>query len=251
MQFYMAATYHLVSHHPMRLKFHNLFLVVLPISLGLTLSSCTSPTQPEHRIIELQAQAWHEVNNDEAVATLYTQQQAGNPQQLNQLIQQKLNTAFAIAKKYPSVKISSGQQNTSPIYNQRQRITGWTTHAEIILKSTDLKSVSELLGILQDQLMLQSLQFQVSTQQRKQVENQLITEVSKIFQQRATIAQQAWHSSNHELVRFKILSNSQSTQPIIYQSAMGDAAATASAPTPMQAGQSQIIVEATGSVQLK
>ncbi len=37
----------------MRLKFRDLFLGVLPISLGLTLSSCTSPTQPEHRVIEL------------------------------------------------------------------------------------------------------------------------------------------------------------------------------------------------------
>lgn len=235
----------------MHLKFRAIALIFITVSAGLSLMACTPSSQQEHRIIELQAQAWHDVNNDEAVAILYTQQQAANPQQLNQQIQQKLNSAFDIAKKYPSVKVSSGQQNTSPTYNQRQRITGWTTHAEIILKSTDLKAVSELLGILQDQLMLQSLQFQVSTQQRERVENQLISEVSKTFQQRAAIAQQAWQSSHYELVRFKILSNTQSTQPVIYQTAMADAAAPASAPVPMQAGQSQIIVEAIGSVQLK
>ncbi|MDR9778341.1 hypothetical protein RJJ65_38025, partial [Rhizobium hidalgonense] len=101
--------------------------------------------------------------------------------------------------------------------------------------------------------MLQSLQFQVSTQQREQVENQLITEVSKTFQQRATIAQKAWNASNYDLVKLKILSNTQTTQPFMYQSAAvaTDAAANAASPAPMQAGQSQIVVEAVGSIQLK
>mgnify|MGYP003606213408 CR=1 FL=1 len=236
----------------MALKFYKTALVLVSsFSLGLT--ACTPFRQVDQRVVELQAQAHHEVNNDEAVATLYTQQQANNPQQLNTLIQKKLNTAFEIAKKYPSVKVSSGQQNTSPIYSNHQRITGWSTYAEVILKSTDLKAVSELLGILQDELMLQSLQFQVSTQQREQVENQLITEVSKTFQQRATIAQKAWNASNYDLVKLKILSNTQTTQPFMYQSAAvaTDAAANAASPAPMQAGQSQIVVEAVGSIQLK
>lgn len=223
--------------------------LILIMSLSTILAACSSTTQPERRIIELQAQASHEVNNDEAVAILYTQQQAANPQQLNQLIQQKLSSAFDAAKKYPSVKVSSGSQNTSPIYNQAQRITGWTTHAEIIVKSTDLKSVSELLGTLQDQLMLQSLQFQVSTQQREQVESKLISEVSQKFQQRAAIAQKAWQSSDYELVKFKILSNTQSNNPIMQQRVMlaTDAASNAA---PIQAGQSQIVVEAIGSIHL-
>lgn len=226
--------------------------IILMMSLTAALTACSTSNQPDHRVIELQAQAWHEVNNDEAVAILYTQQQAANPQQLNQLIQQKLNTAFDAAKKYPTVKVSSGSQNTSPIYNQNQRITGWTTHAEIILKSTDLKSVSELLGILQDQLMLQSLQFQVSTQQREDVESKLIAEVSQKFQQRATIAQKAWQSTDYELVKFKILSNTQSNNPIMHQNAAAYAtdAESAAAPAPIQAGQSQIVVEAVGSIQL-
>jgi predicted secreted protein len=186
------------------------------------------------------------------VAILYTQQQAANPQQLNQLVQQKLTAAFDAAKKYPTVKVSSGSQNTAPIYNQSQRITGWTTHAEIILKSTDLKSVSELLGTLQDQLMLQSLQFQVSSQQREKVESELISAVSKKFQQRATIAQKSWQASDYELVKFKILSNTQTSNPMMQQRVMlaTDAAAEASSPAPIQAGQSQIVVEAIGSIQL-
>jgi predicted secreted protein len=226
--------------------------LLLMMSLTAILTACSTSNQPDHRIIELQAQASHEVNNDEAVAILYTQQQAANPQQLNQLVQQKLTAAFDAAKKYPTVKVSSGSQNTAPIYNQSQRITGWTTHAEIILKSTDLKSVSELLGTLQDQLMLQSLQFQVSSQQREKVESELISAVSKKFQQRATIAQNPSQASDYEVVKFKIWSNTQTSNPMMQQRVMlaTDAAAEASSPAPIQAGQSQIVVEAIGSIQL-
>lgn len=222
----------------------------------LGLVACGSNTATELSIprIQLQAEASREVQNDQIEAVLYTESTASSAAQLNQQINQITAQSLALAGQYPNVQISSGNRYTQPIYSQRQKITGWNGRAEILLKSTDLEAASGLIAKLQEQLHLQSVGFTVSEKQRQAVQEALITEVSQTFQQRAKIAQEAWRASDFRMIEFNIQTQpNQPLQPLAYAS---DAAANASAEATQASlpvfavGQSQVVVQAVGTIAL-
>ena len=211
-------------------------------------------TPAERGMVNLQTEVSREVQNDEMRATLYTEQSNKNPTTLANQISQSINSAMTAAKRYPNVSVKSTGQSTYPIYDDKNRLTTWRSRSEIELKSTDFRAMSELMAQLQEQLQLGGVSFNVSTQQRKTVENELLTELTQAFKQRATILQTAWGSSGYELVNLTINTENQQHYPPAVMMARGSAdmmmepkVATQS----VEAGNSRIQISANGTVQLK
>ncbi len=206
----------------------------------------------EHRIITLQAETSREVQNDQMQATLYTELNNTNPTLLAKESAQIINRAMDLAKAYTTVNVSNGTQSTYPIYNDKNKLTGWRGRAEIQLKTTDFKAGSELIAQLQSNMQLEAVNFSVSTEQRLKVENELLTEITKIFQKNAAQVQQAWGASKYELVNMNI--NNSSDQPRPYPMMMRAAKFEASDAVPaqtVQSGNSLIRTTANGSIQLQ
>ncbi len=210
-------------------------------------------TPAERGMVNLQTEVSREVQNDEMRATLYTEQSNKNPTTLANQISQSINSAMTAAKRYPNVSVKSTGQSTYPIYDDKNRLTTWRSRSEIELKSTDFRAMSELMAQLQEQLQLGGVSFNVSTQQRKTVENELLTELTQAFKQRATILQTAWGSSGYEMVNLTINTENQQHYPPAVMMARGSAdmmeqkVATQS----VEAGNSRIQISANGTVQLK
>ena len=210
-------------------------------------------TPAERGMVNLQTEVSREVQNDEMRATLYTEQSNKNPTTLANQISQSINSAMTAAKRYPNVSVKSTGQSTYPIYDDKNRLTTWRSRSEIELKSTDFRAMSELMAQLQEQLQLGGVSFSVSTQQRKTVENELLTELTQAFKQRATILQTAWGSSGYEMVNLTINTENQQHYPPAVMMARGSAdmmeqkVATQS----VEAGNSRIQISANGTVQLK
>lgn len=206
----------------------------------------------EHRIITLQAETSREVQNDQMQATLYTELNNANPAALAKESAQIINHAMDLAKAYSTVRVSNGTQSTYPIYNDKNKLTGWRGRAEIQLKTTDFKAGSELIAQLQSSMQLEAVNFSVSTEQRLNVENELLTEITTIFRKNAAQVQQAWGASKYDLVNMNI-SNS-NDQPRPYPMMMRAAKFEASDAVPaqtVQSGNSLIRTVANGSIQLQ
>lgn len=220
-------------------------------ALGLSLSAHAEPAR-EHHLISLQSEAVREVKNDQMQATLFTERNHADPTILAQTINQTLNEALTLAKRYPSVQVSTGSQNTYPLYDDKQRATGWRSRAEVQLKSTDFKAASELIALLQTKMQVESVRFNVSPEQRTQVENELMTEVTRAFRQRADILRSAWNANAYELVNVDI--NTSSDNPPVYpmyRMAMAKDAAGAPESQQVEGGNSKVRVSANGTIQLK
>ncbi|MEC7118821.1 MAG: SIMPL domain-containing protein [Pseudomonadota bacterium] len=224
---------------------------LLALSASATVFADTHPM--ERGMVHLQAEASRDVQNDEMRATFYTEQSHKVPTVLANQINQTINAAMTAAKKFPQVQVSTAGQNTYPIYDDKNRLTTWRTRANIELKSTDFRAMSELMAQLQEQLQLGNINFEVSAQQRKTVENELLTELTQSFRQRASILQNAWGSTGYELVNININTDSQPNRPypVMMMRASGDMAEKAVTPQNMEAGNSKIQVSASGVVQLK
>lgn len=222
--------------------------------LGSSIAHAEHPHPPAERgMVNLQTEVSREVQNDEMRATLYTEQSHRNPTTLANQISQTLNGAMTAAKRYPAVKVSTAAQNTYPIYDDKNRLTTWRSRSEIELKSTDFRAMSELMAQLQEQLQLGNISFNVSTQQRKTVENELLTELTQAFRQRASILQTAWGSSGYELVNLTINTENQQhyPQPMMMARAGADMMESKVATQTMEAGNSRIQISANGTIQLK
>lgn len=219
--------------------------------LGLTAypALADSDNTPRYRLIQLQADATREVANNQMEAILFTELNSKSPASLSQDISKILNEAMRQAAKYPQVKVSTGAQNTYPVYDDKNKLSSWRARAQIELKSTDFKATSDLIAALQDRMQVQSINFSVSDQERKRVESELLVEASQAFQQRARLVQQSWQATGFELVSMDLNAVNNDRPPIMYAMKAMDAAGRAESQN-VQGGNSQIRVNASGSVQL-
>lgn len=231
-------------------------LALMTMMLGATLSPTLFAHEPEkinYNIVNIQADASRQVANDEMRAVLYIEKSHKQPAELSNQINQLMNQAQAISRKYTQVKVETGAQSTYPVYdNDSRKLKEWRGRAEIQIESKDFKAASQLISELQQNFQTQSINFTVSDEQRKKVENELMIEASKSFQQRAQAISQAWNKAQYNLVSLNLNTSNYFPQPIM-RGAMPKFAAMAEA-APAQdiaAGESKIIVNAHGAIQFK
>ncbi len=228
--------------------------IVAGLGLSGTLSQAYAEPLPEHKVVNLSAESSREVKNDQMQATLFTEKNNTNAGELAKDVAQIINHAMEVARHYPSVQVTTGSQNAYPIYDAKQKLTGWRSRAEVQLKSTDFKATSELMSQLQPNLLIESVNFTVSPEQRIAVENELLTNVTQAFKQRAVILQNAWNASGYELITMSV--NPSENRPVPYpkmyamraSSAMADASVP---PQNVEGGNSSVHVSANGSIQLR
>ena len=206
-----------------------------------------------YNIVNVQAEASREVSNDQMHAVLYIEKSHKQPAELASQINQLMSQAIATARKYPQVKVETGSQTTYPIYdNDSRKLKEWRGRTEIQIESTDFKAASQLISELQQSFQTQSINFTVSDAQRKKVENELMIEASKNFQQRAQLLSQSWNKSGYNLVNLNLNTSNFYPQPVMMRGAMAKFADVEAAPVPdVAAGESKITVNANGTVQFK
>ncbi|WP_227526043.1 SIMPL domain-containing protein [Psychrobacter sp. FDAARGOS_221] len=219
---------------------------------ALALTSQTAQAEPTgYNQISFSVDASQEVQNDEVTATLYKKAQASSPKLLATELNKAMNQAMNTAKRYPKVIATTGSQNTYPRYDDNGKITGWTGTVSIDLKSNDFASASELVAQLQQNLVVQNIQFGISEEKQKQVKKELIKKASLEFKDQAKSLTETWDMSGYQVVNVSINSNGgYYPRPVMM---MRDSAATKSSAPPAQSfegGNSRLSVTANGTIEL-
>lgn len=231
-------------------------LALSALLLTGTISGYVSAAEPEalnYNVINIQSDASRQVSNDQMHAVLFIERSNKQPAALSTQITQAMNQGLAIARKYPQVKVETGTQTTYPVYdNDSSKFKEWRGRAEIRLESKDFKATSQLISELQQNFQTESINFTVSDEQRKKVENELMIEASKGFQQRAQMVSQAWNKSGYNLVSLNLNTSNYVPQPMMMRTSLAKFSNAEAAPAQdVAAGESKITVNANGSIQLK
>ncbi|WP_227430580.1 SIMPL domain-containing protein [Psychrobacter sp. I-STPA6b] len=214
--------------------------------------SATSHAEPSgYNQISFSTQVQTEVENDEISASLYKQVQASTPQALATQLNSAMNQAIATAKRYPSVKVSTGQHHSYPRYDDNRKIIGWTGRASIHLTSTDLAKTSELIAELQNTLILNQINFGVSQSKQDRVEKELLTQASKAFQQQASSLASAWNASGYRVVSVSLNSQGNYAPPMLMRNMAMSESENITPPAPnFESGNSTLSVSANGTIEL-
>ncbi|AMT97040.1 MULTISPECIES: SIMPL domain-containing protein [Psychrobacter] len=200
--------------------------------------------------LTFQAEVKEEVQNDEVRASLYKKAQATDSKTLASTLNTTINNAMRIAKRYPSVTVSTGQQSTYPRYDKNDKIIGWTGQANIDLKSTDFAATSQLIADLQETLVMDNLTFGVSDTKKEALEQKLMTDASRAFQQQAKNLTRAWDARGYRVVNVNLNTGSNYPRPMYSAMAMKAESADAVPRQNFESGNSTISVTANGTIEL-
>ena len=201
--------------------------------------------------LTFQAEVNEEIQNDEVRASLYKKAQATDSKALATTLNTSINNAMKIAKRYPSVTVSTGQQRTYPRYDKDNKIIGWTGQANIDLKSTDFAATSQLIADLQQTLVMENLNFGVSESKKDALEQKLMTNASRAFQQQAKNLTSAWGARGYRVINVNLNTGGNSPRPMYSSMNMKASSDESSVPSQsFESGNSTVSVTANGTIEL-
>lgn len=222
----------------------------LPLLFGLGLTTLTAHAQ-EYNQIGFEVEVTKTIANDEMTATLTKSASHTNAKTLATTLNTSTNKALELAKKYPSVKITTGHHHSYPRYDNKGKMNGFTGSSSVNIKSQNFEEASELIAELQSFMTLENLDFGVSESTQRAVENELKTQTIDKFGEEARTISRAFGANNYKIVRVDL--NNSNNQ--IYVSPMlvsYDAVAKAESATPQQyeGGESRLTYGARGVIEL-
>lgn len=207
----------------------------------------------DHEIgrVSLQAQVATEVDNDTMRATLYVEDEDANPARLADAVNKLVAEALKTAKSVTVVKTKSGGYQTFPVY-EKTRIVRWRARSDLQLQSTDFKALSDLIGRLQATLKLGGIDFSVSPEARKKVEDELTAAAIEDFKRRAELVAQSFGARGYKVKDAAVNAEGghPMPRPMMYMAKGAAMAESVQAPA-VEAGTSRIAVNVSGTILLE
>ena len=222
--------------------------LLLPLTLGMA-TTAIADTEPRLPTVDLSAEASRSAENDLARTTVHFEATERDPAALSRQVNGVIANALEQIKRYPDVRFSTAGVNTWPVYSERGRsIDAWRMRSEIRLESTNVTALSELLGQLQQNLVVTGLVMLPSPETRALAADQAATDAIKAFEARARgIAETL--GKQHRLRSLNV--NYASGDMPVYPTARAMMMAPAdAAPAPLEGGESRIVVHVSGTIEL-
>ena len=214
------------------------------------LLTATAHAEPlNYNVISLDAEARREMANDLMRASLFAEMNDADAAKLANNINNKMHEAKKLAGAYPGIRFSAGDNQTYPVYDQKNRMTGWRSRAEVRLECRDFRQCSELIGKLQSVLQLGSWEFTIADETRQRVESELTSEAIAAFRGKAEVVAKAFKSKNYRIVNMALNSRMPYAPRMAYAKA-GVMAAEA-APPMAEGGTGSVMVTVNGSIQVQ
>lgn len=219
------------------------WLLAAPAALG-------AEDPPPMRRVDFAVQASREVANDWVRAVVGVTDEDGDAAKLADRVNQAMAWALERARARSGVSAKSGGYSTFPVQDPRKgERRFWRASQDLLLEGADPRAMSELLGELQSRVQLRSIDFTVSPAQRRKVEDELIDEALAAFLARAERVRQRLGGRGYEIVQISI-GTSGGAPPVPVMRAMAMEAKDMTAPA-LEAGTSELVTNASGSIQLE
>jgi predicted secreted protein len=198
--------------------------------------------------IHLSVSATAQLENDTMVAIVSAQEEGSQAAQLSALVNKRIRNALDLVKKHPQIKHQSNAYSSNPIYS-KNKITGWRVSQSLRLESSNMALMSDVLGKLQADLALKSMQFTVSPDSKNKQDELLIDEALEAFSKRAQQVVDKLGRRNYKIVDINIsTSGAMGVRPQYQMRAMAMDAESSPA---ISAGEQTVTVTVSGKIELE
>lgn len=220
----------------------------LPLSLSLLSSAPALAQAPATgAVVELAVEASRTTSNDLFQATAYAEATHSNSASVARQVNQQIASALSTAKSYDKVKVKTGGTHTYPVYGKNDRsIEAWRMRSEIQLESRDAPALAELLGKLQGNLAVSQLNATPAPETAQKSEAEATVSAIHAFRKRAALI--AGTLGKKYKIREMNIGNS--NRGPVYPMARAKAMLSAEASMPVEGGESQVVVNINGKIEL-
>ena len=212
-----------------------------------------APSEPRN-VVQLSATGTVEVQQDLLVLHLATSKEGADAATVQAQLKQALDAALTEAKRNAQpgqLDVRTGPFGLYPRYGKDSKITGWQGRAELVLEGRDFARITATAGKIQT-MAINQVAFGLSREARAKVEGEAQTQAIDQFKARATELAKGFGFSNYSLREVAVNSNEMQPGPrprmMAAEAKMGSYSDSA---VPVEAGKAQVIVNVSGSVQMR
>jgi len=231
----------------MRIIIRYLTAVVLSVSVF----NVAADNQPPSDQISFQVEADQEIENDRVSVVMKAYSENADPSKLADQINQAMRWGLDTAKKMTAIKVRTGAYQTYPVYSEKNKVQRWRGQQELILEGREVDKLSELVGTLQSRLQMQSMQFSVSPDARRKVQDVLIEEVLQAYKKRAELVSKSLGAAGYDIMNISIQTSGHIYPPPVRMESMRTVSKASVESPAMEAGTSRVSVQANGTIHLQ
>lgn len=228
-------------------RFVRLIVTMLILSLAMTGRVIAADVAPRYNQIHFQVERTRAVENDRMHATLSVTAEDDSAARLADQINRTMDWALKTAKTKPKIETRSSGYRTHPVHD-KDKIRRWRATQELILEGSDFVELGNLIGQLQERLQVTSIDFSVSAERRRTVEDELITQALDAFKQRAELVRKQLAAKGYRIVEVSV--NTGGGQPVPPMRGMAMEASSV-APPALEAGTGILNVSISGAIELQ
>ena len=231
-------------------------LIAACVALAATGAAGTAMAQnmaaPPQNVLQLTASGTVEVQQDLLSMTLVTTRDATDAATVQTQLKAALDAALNEAKKNAQpgqLDVRTGNFSLSPRYTREGKINGWQGSAEMVLEGRDFPRITQTAGRITT-LNVGNVGFALSREQRARSETEAQTIAIENFKQKATELAKGFGFGGYTLREVSV--NANDSGPIRPRVMAAAAKSYSSdAPVPVEGGKTAVVVNVSGSVQLK
>ena len=236
-----------MPNRPLRLL---LALVGLVLSSAIPTLAVARDAEPRNRA-SFRVEAVREVENDWVTARLSVVAEGKQASAVADEVNTVMAQALERAKRATGVERRSGGYVTQPVYEEG-RIVRWRATQDLRLESSDVEALSALIGDLQGgSVLLSGIQFSVRRETRQALEDELIAEALAAFRARADRIAAGLGEQEWSLIDVSVGTTATAPYRVQMESHnMRLRSSKAMAAPALEAGSSEIRIQASGTVEL-
>jgi predicted secreted protein len=204
-------------------------------------------------VAQLSAIGSVEVQQDLLSISMGTTRDGADASAVQTQLKQALDSALAQAKQAAApgqMEVRTGNFSLNPRYGKDGKLNGWQGSTELVLEGKDFSRITTTAGKIQT-LTLANVSFALSREQRAKVEGEAQTLAIERFKVKAGEIARGFGFSGYTLREVAINANDQGPSPRPYAMSMQAKSAMADSAVSVEAGKSTVVVNVSGSVQMK
>ena len=223
---------------------------LLAVSSSLLAQGMQVPLQ---NVAQMSTSGSVEVQQDLLAISLNTTASGSDANNVQSQLKQALDTALNQAKQAASpgqMDVRTGNFSLYPRYSKDNKINGWQGTAELVLEGRDFARITSTAGKIQT-LTMGNVSFALSREQRARAEAEAQLQAIERFKVKALEVTKSFGFSAYTLRDVVINANDQGSIPRPRMMSMARSADMAESAVPVEAGKSTVVVNVTGSVQMR
>ena len=204
-------------------------------------------------VAQLSANGSVDVQQDLLSIVMNTSASGADANLVQTQLKQALDAALAVAR--PAVltgqlDLRTGNFSLYPRYGKDGKINGWQGTTELVLEGRDFSRITSTAGKIQS-LTMGNVSFALSREQRTKVEAEAQTIAIDRFKAKALEVSKSFGFAGYTLREVSINANDQGFQPRPQVMAMQAKSEMSDSPVSVEAGKSTVLVNVSGSIQMR